>query len=621
MKHYKFGILLILLSIIRFGQAQIINGYGKVSSINIDNTTVLLSNVSETGSSFEDGSLVVIMQMQDDIISSVQNSSSFGDFSNIKAAGQYEFAVIASHTETSSVPASIVFTKPLKNIYTTGPNSSVQIITFPMLGNPDYTLTGTLSPKAWDGNTGGVLAFGVNRDLIMMGNLNANGMGFRGGVVSKDFFAAIGCNGTVYATSDDRFGGKGEGVYKSINQDYNYGRGKIINGGGGGGRDINGGGAGGGNYTNGGAAGPGYISTPEGCDPEVGGLGGLDLALYIDNHCRVFMGGGGGGGQQNNGYSSRGGNGGGIIIINSNSIKVNGCASITANGENALNVLNDGAGGGGAGGTIIINTKEWIFNSACLNVVANGGNGGNVNFHLTHAGGGGGGQGAIIFNDKALTSGTVVTKAGLGGCNQTGCASKAFSGGGNLNDGVLSLKACDTILPVQFLDFKLYYPDKESVLLNWSTASEKNNSFFEVQKSINGIDWKALGLIKGAGNSQGVLHYEYLETSGSSGYFRIKQVDFNGDVSFSKILYSGNILFNNLMISPNPTSGNVLIQGVDLKVVQLEVFNSLGEAVTPQLKQLSEGVIMETQAWQSGIYFVKVNNFFEQKVLKLIVEN
>ncbi|HTF06458.1 MAG TPA: T9SS C-terminal target domain-containing protein, partial [Bacteroidia bacterium] len=305
-----------------------VNGYGRVAAI--AGSTLTVTNVSETYDTFEDGEFVIVMQMQDDVIGgNTGNSATFGDVSAIQSAGLYEVAIIASHTEVSFLPNTITLASALSNTYHTGVNACVQIISYPTLGSPNYTSPASgISASLWDGNTGGVTAFRVNGILTIGGSINADGAGFRGG--SKNVTNGYtGCDGTTYRTTvGTRYAGKGEGIYLNTNAGYAAGRGKMLNGGGGG-NDVNAGGAGGGNYSAGGDGGIGWTPAGTGCSPGVGGLGGTFLSAYISGS-RLFMGGGGGGGHENDGVGTAGSNGGGLVLIRANSIATSGiCANRT----------------------------------------------------------------------------------------------------------------------------------------------------------------------------------------------------------------------------------------------------------------------------------------------------
>ena len=335
-------ILMCIISYIPSSISQVINAYAKVTSI--AGTVANVSNVNEAAHSFEDNEWVILIQMQDDVIGTTTDVASFGDLGAINSAGSYEIIQISTHTEVAGLPSTVTFHSTPVNSYNTGANSSVQIVTYRAYGSPNYTTTSNMTSLPWDGNIGGVISFNVDGILTLDHDIDADGDGFRGGATNGG--GSTGCTGSsnFRLSSTANFADKGEGIYKDTDPTYEAGRGRILNGGGGG-NSHNAGGAGGGNLTGGGTGGPGWPT----CTPSAGGIGGLNLSADVAAN-RVFMGGGGGSGEGNNGLATGGANGGGIVIIKAIEVTTTTCVnrSITANAESiTAGSGNDGAGGGG----------------------------------------------------------------------------------------------------------------------------------------------------------------------------------------------------------------------------------------------------------------------------------
>lgn len=92
-------------------------------------------------------------------------------------------------------------------------------------------------------------------------------------------------------------------------------------------------------------------------------------------------------------------------------------------------------------------------------------------------------------------------------------------------------------LPVSLLDFNGVC--KENMIeLDWQTASEINNDYFEVEKAKNAVNFIPIGRVYGNGNSSVIQQYNFqdLEPNNGVAYYRLKQVDFNGDVDYSSII-------------------------------------------------------------------------------------
>lgn len=121
-------------------------------------------------------------------------------------------------------------------------------------------------------------------------------------------------------------------------------------------------------------------------------------------------------------------------------------------------------------------------------------------------------------------------------------------------------------LPVKYQNFDI--SRKSSVnYLQWTTASETNNEYFEVQHSTDGRQFEAVGQVKGYGNSNTERDYYFShEVSGTAiSYYRLKQVDFDGKYEYSGIISvrSENDRWDeSIAVSPNPVADFLLVTGI-----------------------------------------------------------
>lgn len=469
-------------------RAQSVNAYARVTLQ--DDSLLVISNVDETHDTFEADEQVLLIQVQDNTLGSTANSAAFGGLGSIGAAGLFEVMEVDEVRETDGIPDTLILAVNPSIAFSTGSNARLMVVTYPQLGSPHYTTASSLSAPSWNGHTGGVIAFQVENNLYLEHSISADGAGFRAGDHSANQYQPDDCNNTVYRDSDDSFGEKGEGIHFRTNANYRYARGRMLNGGGGGG-SHNGGGGGGSNYTAGGLGGAGWNGS-SGCNPSTSGIGGIALSGYI-SPTRVFMGGGGGGGQMNNSAGTGGGNGGGLIFIKADSILTSSTCNLTlsANGDSAANAGNDGAGGGGGGGSIILEVNGYDVSASCpLVIQANGGDGGDVNSGSVHAGGGGGGQGSILFSSpQPTTNVTAHTLNGTGGCDNTGCDSRADDGSGSDDIGIL------TGMPSLLADYAIgasIASTNEQVRLEWQLTGEPVQCAYKVQRSRDRANWQVV---------------------------------------------------------------------------------------------------------------------------------
>lgn len=399
--------------------AGIINHYAAVNAI--DTCTGRLT-VSDT-SGFRTGNIILLMQMQGAQINA-SNDAQFGQIQNINSAGRFEKCRIKA-VETGA----ILLENRLRYRY--DPAAKVQVISYPVF--PSAIVSDTLRPQAWNGQTGGVLAFEVQGLLVVDAPVDASGAGFRGG---QGFIAATNNCNFLFPENDYYYGlgtwrgaWKGEGIAAYISG-REFGRGPQANGGGGG-NDHNAGGGGGANISDGGAGGNNDEPNNLGCDGYFPGRGGTS-SLFTQG--RLFMGGGGGAGHSNNDLRSRGGTGGGIIIMNTGNIIAGASSTIRANGLAADITSGDGGGGGGAGGSI------WLLAgplNAGIQIEANGGNGGSPdesNTNRCHGPGGGGSGGRILTNQQTFTTSVSGGQPGIvlnssNACNGSSVAAQAGEAG------------------------------------------------------------------------------------------------------------------------------------------------------------------------------------------------
>lgn len=628
----KLLLFVFLLTNINVAISQtVINGYAQVTGIT-GSSTFNVSNVNESGDSFEVGEKLIIMQMQDDVIgANTADNSSFGNLGSIQSAGLYEIAEIASIVESGGTPTSITVLGTPGVSYNTGSNSRLQLITFPTFGTPNYTTTSNVRAMDWNGDVGGVVAFEVDGILTLAHSISANGRGFNGAAANSDF-SSTGCSGgaNYRLASTAHFADKGEGIYRSTLALYQAGQGKILNGGGGG-NSHNGGGGGGGNFSAGGQGGPGWPN----CSPSAGGLGGLDLSANI-SASRVFLGGGGGSGEGNNGSVVNGGDGGGIILIKANEIRTTGACggiSIVSDGLAVAPTTgggNDGNSGAGAGGSIVLEVPTWSIAGTCpLTVQANGGNGGNVNHSASHGGGGGGGMGAIIFSSTTPTTNvTVNNSAGSGGLN-CGTCSPAPSGSGTSGSGVID--SSSGVLPVTLTEFKAI-PNVESKVVNlfWVTTSEINNDYFTVEKTKDLKHYEQVIIVQGKGTTNEKSEYQETDFSPYSGvsYYRLSQTDFDGKTEFFTVKEAK---FDNedfhIQLYPNPNNGHNMYLKVkveETEEINLLVNDFLGKDFLVDFMVIREGeyaliAIEMAEKLEPGTYLVNLQVGKELKSHKLIV--
>ncbi|MBR5434171.1 MAG: T9SS type A sorting domain-containing protein [Bacteroidales bacterium] len=124
----------------------------------------------------------------------------------------------------------------------------------------------------------------------------------------------------------------------------------------------------------------------------------------------------------------------------------------------------------------------------------------------------------------------------------------------------------------------------QSVLLEWTTSSEENNSYFIVERSINGRDWERIGKVIGAGTSSVEHSYSFEDTKPIAGisYYRLKQTDFNGEYSYSSIkcINRPNETEDYMTVYPNANANSFIVEGISIAACPIEVYDIVGHKIT-----------------------------------------
>jgi len=98
-----------------------------------------------------------------------------------------------------------------------------------------------------------------------------------------------------------------------------------------------------------------------------------------------------------------------------------------------------------------------------------------------------------------------------------------------------------TLLPIELLYFKVE-PLKVDNILTWSTVLERNNDYYTIERSADGVIFKEIGQVNGAGNSTETLVYEFEDNTRNKGlnYYKFKQTDYDGRYKYSKVIVVDN---------------------------------------------------------------------------------
>lgn len=186
------------------------------------------------------------------------------------------------------------------------------------------------------------------------------------------------------------------------------------------------------------------------------------------------------------------------------------------------------------------------------------------------------------------------------------------------------------ILPVELVSFE-GISSENKITLEWNTASEINNKGFDLERSSSiETNFESISWIEGHGNSMLPNSYSHDDTNVESGmtyYYRLKQLDYDGTASYSKVISvktsEGDL---SMSIAPNPYFENTRIsyELKDKSNVALEIFNAMGQKISILYNGIREKgkythlFSAHDLGYPSGIYMVRLTTDEGAINLKLI---
>lgn len=184
------------------------------------------------------------------------------------------------------------------------------------------------------------------------------------------------------------------------------------------------------------------------------------------------------------------------------------------------------------------------------------------------------------------------------------------------------------LLPVEFKNFEVIAVEG-GLRLNWGTSMERNNDYFLVERSENGIEFTALDKIAGQGDTNEISQYSFIDYNiASQNYYRIKQVDYDGQFSYSQVVFKeAEKSETDITIYPNPVSGNtfqVAYLSKHTDRVKLTIYNRTGQIVQEKEYDIVVGgnnLSVLTETTPKGQYFIRISSEHVNYTGKLILIN
>jgi plastocyanin len=197
-------------------------------------------------------------------------------------------------------------------------------------------------------------------------------------------------------------------------------------------------------------------------------------------------------------------------------------------------------------------------------------------------------------------------------------------------DGIRIATSWSDVVPVELTSFNAIVKNN-SISLNWTTATELNNSGFEIERKLGNPNWSKIAFVKGHGTSTIPNKYSYTDTKLSSGNYtyRLKQIDFDGSYKYSNIVEASIDFPSKYELSqnyPNPFNPNTVITYSLPKAghVTLKIYNALGQEISTLVNRFVEAgnhnEKFNASGFSSGIYYYRLeaDGFTAMKKMILI---
>jgi photosystem II stability/assembly factor-like uncharacterized protein len=173
----------------------------------------------------------------------------------------------------------------------------------------------------------------------------------------------------------------------------------------------------------------------------------------------------------------------------------------------------------------------------------------------------------------------------------------------------------DPVIPVELTSFSAAVSGND-VMLSWNTATETNNSGFQVERKLNDT-WERIGFVEGKGTTTNPASYNFTDSPNSSGsvYYRLKQIDFDGSFEYSNVV-EVNIAQPNVFALdqnyPNPFNPTTTIKYsiAEQTQVSLKIYDILGNEITTLVNEVKQAGIYnieyDASSLSSGVYFYEL---------------
>jgi len=216
-------------------------------------------------------------------------------------------------------------------------------------------------------------------------------------------------------------------------------------------------------------------------------------------------------------------------------------------------------------------------------------------------------NGSSIIADSKINNNGTITSDGTGN-SLTG----PYEGGGDIPTELdCGSGTCtdNSGLPIELLSFSAQVSGY-GVSVTWATLSETNNHFFTIERSSDGKQYETIAEINGAGNSQTVLKYSWVDQAPLPGrsFYRLRQTDFDGNFEVFGTSAVDNLTTLNWAAYPNPAKEYLTIVWPKETDAEVTVLTVSGQIVYQESRNRSDygHSNLVVSNWQPGMYLINM---------------
>lgn len=190
-----------------------------------------------------------------------------------------------------------------------------------------------------------------------------------------------------------------------------------------------------------------------------------------------------------------------------------------------------------------------------------------------------------------------------------------------------TLSGSANLLPIELVNFQGECEGSD-VLLTWSTASEINNSYFTIERSIDGLEWETAGTVPGSNNSSSLIQYSFVDkhSYAVNAFYRLTQTDYDSrSETFAPIKVhscSARDVIDVYVSAKSNGTANAYLNSPYKGKFELEIYASNGARIESRIINVEQGfnsIPLNTENLSYGVYFLRLQSDYNMLTRKFQV--